>query len=215
MDHERADELLSEYLEGSLDADQAAALERHIADCPECRRSLTLLRQTLRMVERLPRVRAPERFARRVEHRARRAGLLRGRRRRLSDRMSAPFSSIWTTWALLLSVGLLLLLVLIAQQQIDVLLDSGPVRIALADAEQRAAVVAVAERLELQADPAAGPEGEVELRLRPERWAELRAALDAAGLDVALPARPPRPGPGGRIRLWLVVGPAQPAGRER
>lgn len=214
MDHERADELLSEYLEGSLDADRAAALERHLADCPECRRSLTLLRQTLRMVERLPRVRAPERFVRRVEHRARRAGLLRGRRR-LSDRMSAPFSSIWTTWALLLSVGLLLLLVLIAQQQIDVLLDSGPVRIALADAEQRAAVVAVAERLELQVDPAAGPEGEVELRLRPERWAELRAALDAAGLDVALPVHAPRPGPGGRIRLWLVVGPAQPAGRER
>jgi anti-sigma factor RsiW len=215
MDHERADELLSEYLDGSLDADRTAALERHLADCPECRRSLTLLRRTLRVVERLPQVRAPERFARRVEHRARRAGLLRGRRRRLSDRMSAPFSSIWTTWALLLSVGLLLVVVLIAQQQIDVLLGSGPVRVALADAEQRQAVVAVAERLELAVEADAGPAGEVELRLRPERWAELRAALAAAGLDLDLPIQPPRPGPGGRVRLWLGIGPVQPAGRER
>lgn len=43
--HREIDELLPWYANGTLDADEHARVERHLAECDACRRELTLLRE--------------------------------------------------------------------------------------------------------------------------------------------------------------------------
>lgn len=47
MDHQRAQELLSDYLDGELSGADLADLEQHLESCAECQAELESLRKTL------------------------------------------------------------------------------------------------------------------------------------------------------------------------
>jgi predicted anti-sigma-YlaC factor YlaD len=47
-------ELVTEYLEGTLSALDCARFEEHLAECPGCRTYLQQMRQTIRVLGRLP-----------------------------------------------------------------------------------------------------------------------------------------------------------------
>ena len=53
-DHRWAPVHFSGYLDGELAASRRGRMERHLADCPECRRLLASLRQMLNALVRLP-----------------------------------------------------------------------------------------------------------------------------------------------------------------
>jgi anti-sigma factor RsiW len=53
-DHRWTPGHMSAYLDGELAARRRTRLERHTADCPECRRVLAGLRQMLDVLARLP-----------------------------------------------------------------------------------------------------------------------------------------------------------------
>ena len=46
-------ELVTDYLEGALDADERARLEEHLAGCSKCRDYLEQMQQTIRTLGRL------------------------------------------------------------------------------------------------------------------------------------------------------------------
>lgn len=52
-------ELVTEYLEGTLPANEAARFEDHLADCPHCRVYLDQMRHTIGALGRLPRETVP------------------------------------------------------------------------------------------------------------------------------------------------------------
>lgn len=56
MKCDRTRELFSEYLEGALERPMAVALERHMAECPDCEREYSAFRLTWQMLESLPEV---------------------------------------------------------------------------------------------------------------------------------------------------------------
>jgi anti-sigma factor RsiW len=45
---------MSDYLDGELGSSRRTRMERHVAECPECRRLLAGLRRTLDALHRLP-----------------------------------------------------------------------------------------------------------------------------------------------------------------
>jgi anti-sigma factor RsiW len=47
-------ELVTDYLEGRLHADDRARFEAHLADCPYCETYLDQMRQTIRVLGQLP-----------------------------------------------------------------------------------------------------------------------------------------------------------------
>jgi anti-sigma factor RsiW len=53
-DHRWAPVQMSGYLDGELAGSRRGRMERHLADCPECRRLLAGLRQMLDALHRLP-----------------------------------------------------------------------------------------------------------------------------------------------------------------
>ena len=55
-------ELLSAYLDDQLRVDDQERLERHLRDCSECRRELARLRQTVALLQAMPRVPVPRAF---------------------------------------------------------------------------------------------------------------------------------------------------------
>ena len=59
-------ELLTEYLDGELPADDAAAVEEHTAGCGACRAELDALRQTAALLKSLPKADAPVGLAQNV-----------------------------------------------------------------------------------------------------------------------------------------------------
>ena len=63
MNCEQTKDRLDEYLDGELSADDAAAVEQHLAGCEACRAELEALRKTAALVKSLPRVKAPEGLA--------------------------------------------------------------------------------------------------------------------------------------------------------
>ncbi len=52
-------ELITDYLEGHLPAPERARFEAHLADCPDCPVYLEQMRQTIRLLGRLPTERIP------------------------------------------------------------------------------------------------------------------------------------------------------------
>ena len=50
---QRVVELVTDYLEGVLSPQERARFERHIADCPNCRRYLAQMRTTLAVLGRI------------------------------------------------------------------------------------------------------------------------------------------------------------------
>lgn len=61
-DHTWAEENLSAYLDDELPLDHKARLERHLAECAECRQSLHTLKQTVALLRRAPIVQPPVSF---------------------------------------------------------------------------------------------------------------------------------------------------------
>jgi len=59
-------EWLSPYLDGALNANDKASLEKHLPGCRECRDDLSLLRSAVHAVSSLPKLKAPPGFADRV-----------------------------------------------------------------------------------------------------------------------------------------------------
>jgi len=62
MNHTRVRDNLSAYLDGRLSARQAARVEAHLRDCPECRAELESLRATVALLKSLPDVPLPGNF---------------------------------------------------------------------------------------------------------------------------------------------------------
>ena len=62
-EHERVEALLSTYLDGRASDAERALVERHLAGCADCTRSLATLRATITAVREMPKVRAPRSFA--------------------------------------------------------------------------------------------------------------------------------------------------------
>jgi len=63
MNHTRVRDNLSPYLDGRLSPRQAARVEAHLRDCPECRFELESLRTTTALLRSLPNVPVPGNFA--------------------------------------------------------------------------------------------------------------------------------------------------------
>ena len=72
MEHEKARELFTDYLDGELAGEEKAALEEHLAQCEECRSEWETFSRTVEEVSGLLSVAAPEDFAREVEQKIRR-----------------------------------------------------------------------------------------------------------------------------------------------
>ncbi|NMB74630.1 MAG: hypothetical protein GYA21_05810 [Myxococcales bacterium] len=77
MEHERMSERLSEFVEGTLAAQERQEIETHLASCVECRRDVELLRRTLSLVRGMPRPSAPANFSQALRRRARKGALAR------------------------------------------------------------------------------------------------------------------------------------------
>jgi anti-sigma factor RsiW len=69
MDHQAAQELFSDYLEGTLPEAEREALAAHLEGCADCRAELESLRQMLRSLSGLRPLPPPENFTRKVEQR--------------------------------------------------------------------------------------------------------------------------------------------------
>jgi anti-sigma factor RsiW len=72
VEHSRAQELFSDYLDGELTEEQVGRLEGHLEGCPDCRRELEVFKETVNAVASLSEVKAPEDFASKVHLRLRR-----------------------------------------------------------------------------------------------------------------------------------------------
>jgi anti-sigma factor RsiW len=66
VNHSRAQELLSPYLESDLSGADRSAVESHLAACAACSEELDLLRDTVALLRRLPAPEAPPFLASRV-----------------------------------------------------------------------------------------------------------------------------------------------------
>ncbi len=112
MDHEAAQELFSEYLEGELSPEQQAEVKAHLEGCEECRQELEAFRQTMRALSGLRPLPPPEGFARKVQQRIHRRS--RGRFFR-ADRlfMRVPFE--WISFIIIIIMLVLYMLMMETQ----------------------------------------------------------------------------------------------------
>lgn len=72
MDHQRAKELFSQYLDGELPPEQQSELEAHLDQCETCQAELNALEKTLSSLAGLAPVPPPKDFDRKVQQRIRR-----------------------------------------------------------------------------------------------------------------------------------------------
>ncbi len=84
LNHHKAGQLLSAYLDGELSGPEAAALQEHLMDCPACRQAYEDLRATKGLLGQLPLAEPPAEFWAAVRERARpRPGVAARPRRRM------------------------------------------------------------------------------------------------------------------------------------
>jgi len=74
VDHQRAQELLSDYLDGELSGESAAELEQHLEGCEECQVEVESLRETLSVLGGLKPVEPSPDFLQQVNQKLRRRG---------------------------------------------------------------------------------------------------------------------------------------------
>jgi len=72
MDHQRAKELFSQYLEGDLPPEQQSEIEAHLDQCQTCKVEMEALEKTLSSLAGLAAVPPPKDFDRKVQQRIRR-----------------------------------------------------------------------------------------------------------------------------------------------
>ena len=196
MDHEHIQTLLSDYMEGSLAPDEQQAVREHLASCQACNRSLRLLSRTLSVVRQMPQAEAPPRFARRLQRRAVRAGLISRRRQRLLTRVTSSLHSSMTMAVLLAALGGLLVFALFAHQQIELYTHATRMRMALASSQQLADTANMAWQLGAKitiqgqlVSPTAPPAQwkELEISLQRERWPAFHLAFETMHPNHLLP----------------------------
>ncbi len=129
MDHGQAEDLLSEYLEGGLEAESNRLLEEHLEECDECRRELELLRRSVALVRRLPRIEPPPHFAQRLRRRALRRGLLSRRHRGEMPRWLIPFEA--SILLLLATVAAVVLVIMLADLPVPITVEAPPCNLLL------------------------------------------------------------------------------------
>lgn len=80
--HEEIEAKLSDYVEGSLSADDAAAVEEHLRGCASCTEALAAVKETVNALSGLHKIPAPPHFEREVAETIRRrsGGRFFGRR---------------------------------------------------------------------------------------------------------------------------------------
>ena len=106
MDHQQARELFSDFLEGDLPAERAAALRAHLDGCEACREEIEILRTTLQSLSGLHDLPAPAQFTSRVEHTIRR----RSRGRFFGDQpLWGRFPFEWVSFVIIVALLVLYL----------------------------------------------------------------------------------------------------------
>jgi anti-sigma factor RsiW len=85
MPHERFRNLLSDYLEESLEPADLRELEIHLKGCADCRLATARLRETLDQLRAFPRLEVPRHFLAQVVQRT-----------RLSGRSVGPWENLWS-----------------------------------------------------------------------------------------------------------------------
>lgn len=213
MEHEQAQTLLSDYMEGELTAEAGNEFEAHLSTCLQCRRDLDLLRSSLALVRQLAPVEAPADFSVRVRRRARKAGLFNSRRGRQLQRTMVPFES--TLVVLLATIGALVFTLLLLHDRLQTLVVQREPTVLLAESVlevnqmARAAWDAGGRVHSLGHDvPAGSPLGgfsELDLCIPPRSWNAFRASIGRIRDNNGLPEKPPPSDRDGCVRVIVQV----------
>jgi anti-sigma factor RsiW len=117
VDHQRAQDLLSDYLDGELSAESASELEQHLERCEECRLELESLRETLAVLGGLKPAEPSQDFLQKVNRKVRRRSKSAFDFNFGLDR-KIPFEAV-SMVLLGILLALYLLLVVLPKEQVD------------------------------------------------------------------------------------------------
>lgn len=209
MEHEKAQELLSCYVDGTLDAESSKKLEAHLEGCEDCRGDLDLLKKTLQVVGEIQPAQAPADFSARLRRKARKAGLFERQRRRHASRQMVPFAP--TMAVLLAAVGGLVVCLLMYYSQLQSLTVEHPPAVLLVETKDQVNQVAratweISGEVRIPGKPQVPPETplgappELELRIPHDAWTAWKKKLEEKGIQP--PDAPPADAEG---RLHVIV----------
>jgi len=209
MEHEKAQKLLSCYVDGTLDPENTQKLEAHLEGCQECRGDFDLLKKTLQIVGEIPPAEVPPDFSARLRRKARKAGLFERHRRRPATRQMVSFEP--TMAILLAAVGGLVVLLLTVYSQLQSVTVDRPPAVLLVESKDQVNQVArsvweAGGEVRIPGRPAVPPQTplgappELELRIPEQAWPAWSRALKKLGLEV-----PERPEPDADGRLQVIV----------
>jgi hypothetical protein len=209
MKHEKAQELLSCYVDGTLDAESSKKLEAHLEGCEDCRGDLDLLKKTLQVVGEIPKAQAPADFSARLRRKARKAGLFERARRRHASRHMVPFAP--TMAVLLAAVGGLVVSLLMFYSQLQSLTVEHPPAVLLVESKEQVNHVAratweIGGEVRIPGKPDVPPQTplgappELELRIPHESWSAWTQKLKEKKMQP--PKAPPADAEG---RLHVIV----------
>jgi anti-sigma factor RsiW len=209
MKHEKAQELLSCYVDGTLDAESSQKLEAHLEECEECRGDLDLLKKTLQVVGGIPPAEAPADFSARLRRKARKAGLFERQRRRHASRQMVPFAP--TMAVLLAAVGGLVVCLLMYYSHLQSLTVEHAPAVLLVESKEQVNLVARATweiggevripgKVEVPPQTPLGAPPELELRIPHGAWPAWEQKLKEKGMKS--PDPPPADADG---RLHVIV----------
>ncbi len=204
MDHEKAKTLLSDYLDGELDKQVVLDLEEHLSRCSECSSMLASLQQLLGVVRKIPPVRVPENFARKVRRRAYKTGLFGKAGARSTQSMTVPFVGMWATWGMMLVLGLVLIIVFVAQHQMNMFTSQGQFVLTELSPAQLHTLESQARELDFHISPTRIPNRGLIILVPRNRWTQFRRRLKEHGLKELIPAIAPAADKAGIIHLLLL-----------
>jgi hypothetical protein len=212
MNHEQVQALLSDYLEGTLEAGQAKEIDEHLEACADCKGELTLLRRALALVHELPPVEAPPHFGARLKRKARKAGLFDARKRRGIPRHLVPFEAIMVV--LLAAMGALVIFMLMFYSKLQELeVETKPVAILVQTNPELNFLAQCAWQVDGQVhalnrvvppDSPLGATPELELVLDAGSWPAFLKCLGPQA-KAALPDDPPEKGRDGRLHVIVQI----------
>jgi len=209
MEHEKAQELLSCYVDKTLDAESSKKLEAHLEGCEQCQGDLDLLKKTLQVVGDIPPAQAPTDFSARLRRKARKAGLFERHRRRPATRQMVPFEA--TMAVLLAAMGGLVVSLLMYYSHLQSLTVEHPPAVLLVESKDQVNQVAratweIGGEVRIPGKPQVPPETplgappELELRIPHEAWPAWMQKLKEK--EMQPPEAPPADAEG---RLHVIV----------
>jgi predicted anti-sigma-YlaC factor YlaD len=197
MEHNKAKEALSEYLDGALSLSQKEAIERHLETCAECRADLDILKQTLSLVRRMSPIEAPAHFAQQVRKRARKVGFDR-KRQGPWTRFMVPYEAALIV--LVATVGALIVLQMLLHQTLPTVTTIPPLFLEVKNQEQLSQVAEIAWGEQAQVSnlgravaPGTSIEEAQELMVRVPsiRWRSFLEKLKDVGIPEFYPGKEP------------------------